>query len=88
MHIWDGIQQCYVTSHDETNDEVELYLPPQMAHWFDKCPQELQADEHLFLTVNKQKSSAVINREFDNMTKEEVLQHHKEVAEAKLAELK
>eukprot|EP00975_Prorocentrum_lima_P069412 12926244-Prorocentrum_lima.AAC.1 len=22
MHIWDGMQQCYVTSHDEeTNDE-------------------------------------------------------------------
>eukprot|EP00975_Prorocentrum_lima_P018901 3982012-Prorocentrum_lima.AAC.1 len=57
MHIWDGTQQCYVTSHDEeTNGEVEFYLPPQLAHWFDKCPKELQACEHLVLTVNKQKS--------------------------------
>eukprot|EP00975_Prorocentrum_lima_P058884 12348502-Prorocentrum_lima.AAC.1 len=40
MHIWDSIQQCYVTSHDEEKSgEVELYLPPQMAHWFDECPQ-------------------------------------------------
>eukprot|EP00975_Prorocentrum_lima_P024930 5234986-Prorocentrum_lima.AAC.1 len=60
MHIWDGIQQCYVTSPDEeeTNGEVEFYLSAQMAHWFDKCPHELRADEHLVLTVNKQKPSA------------------------------
>eukprot|EP00975_Prorocentrum_lima_P044608 9346799-Prorocentrum_lima.AAC.1 len=57
-----------------------------MAHWFGECPRELQADEHLIFTVNKQKSSAVITREFDNLTKKDILQHHKEVAE--LAELK
>eukprot|EP00975_Prorocentrum_lima_P032207 6763381-Prorocentrum_lima.AAC.1 len=33
MHIWDGIQQCYVTSHDEEmSDEVELYRPVSYTH--------------------------------------------------------
>eukprot|EP00975_Prorocentrum_lima_P027841 5854194-Prorocentrum_lima.AAC.1 len=46
MHVWDTEHQCYITSHDEElNDEVELYLPPNMAHWFNKCHRELQADE-------------------------------------------
>eukprot|EP00975_Prorocentrum_lima_P058243 12224061-Prorocentrum_lima.AAC.1 len=30
-----------------------------MARWHHNCPRELQAYEHLVLTVNKQKSSAV-----------------------------
>eukprot|EP00975_Prorocentrum_lima_P050417 10561089-Prorocentrum_lima.AAC.1 len=59
-----------------------------MARSHHKCPQELQAYEHLVLTVKKQKSSAVIKREFDNLTRDEISQHHKEVAAAKLAELK
>eukprot|EP00975_Prorocentrum_lima_P009456 2011488-Prorocentrum_lima.AAC.1 len=59
-----------------------------MAHWHNSCPQELQADEQIVFTVNKQRASAVIKREFDNLTKEEILKHHKEVSEAKLAELK
>eukprot|EP00975_Prorocentrum_lima_P045625 9547990-Prorocentrum_lima.AAC.1 len=59
-----------------------------MAHWHCNCPQELQADEQLVLAVNKQRASAVIKREFDNLTKQEILKHHKEVPEAKLAELK
>eukprot|EP00975_Prorocentrum_lima_P047984 10033940-Prorocentrum_lima.AAC.1 len=63
MHIWDNKHQCYITPHnEESSGEVELYLPPCMAHWFDKCPRELQADECLIFTVSKQKSSAVIKR--------------------------
>eukprot|EP00975_Prorocentrum_lima_P002348 513040-Prorocentrum_lima.AAC.1 len=46
MHMWDATHQCYITSYDEElNDEVELYLPPNMPHWFSKCRRELQADE-------------------------------------------
>eukprot|EP00975_Prorocentrum_lima_P068841 12922885-Prorocentrum_lima.AAC.1 len=59
-----------------------------MARWHYNRPHELQEYEHLVLTVNKQKLSAVIEREFDNLTKEDISQYHKEVAEAKLAELK
>eukprot|EP00975_Prorocentrum_lima_P049541 10365372-Prorocentrum_lima.AAC.1 len=51
MHTWDNKHQCYIMSHDEEpSGEVELYLPPHMAHWFSKCPQELQADECLVFT--------------------------------------
>eukprot|EP00975_Prorocentrum_lima_P052936 11097751-Prorocentrum_lima.AAC.1 len=35
-----------------------------------------------------QRASAVIRREFDKLSKEEILKHHKEVSEAKLDELK
>eukprot|EP00975_Prorocentrum_lima_P071319 12937026-Prorocentrum_lima.AAC.1 len=59
-----------------------------MARWHHNCPQDLRAYEHLVLAVNKQKSSAVIKPENDNLTREEISQYHKEVAEAKLAELK
>eukprot|EP00975_Prorocentrum_lima_P071536 12938238-Prorocentrum_lima.AAC.1 len=49
------MHQCYITSHDEeTNCEVELYLPQHMAHWFNECPRELHAYECLVFTVNKQ----------------------------------
>eukprot|EP00975_Prorocentrum_lima_P043637 9156427-Prorocentrum_lima.AAC.1 len=59
-----------------------------MAHWHNSFPHELQADEQLVRTVNEHRASAVIKREFDNLTKEAILKHHKEFAEDKLAELK
>eukprot|EP00975_Prorocentrum_lima_P036914 7769298-Prorocentrum_lima.AAC.1 len=59
-----------------------------MAHWHESCPKALNEDEQLVLSVNKQRASAVIKREFDNPSKEEIQKRHKEVAEAKLAELK
>eukprot|EP00975_Prorocentrum_lima_P039132 8222471-Prorocentrum_lima.AAC.1 len=69
MHVWDDDESCFITSRDEEeHGEVELYLPPSMAHWHCACPQELQADEQLVLTVNKQRAAAAINREFDNLT--------------------
>eukprot|EP00975_Prorocentrum_lima_P020902 4398549-Prorocentrum_lima.AAC.1 len=43
-----------------------------MAHWFGKCPRELHADECRIFTVNKQKPSAVIKTELDNLTNEEI----------------
>eukprot|EP00975_Prorocentrum_lima_P070787 12934107-Prorocentrum_lima.AAC.1 len=36
MYIWDEASSCFITSHDEeelATGEVELYLPPVMAHW-------------------------------------------------------
>eukprot|EP00975_Prorocentrum_lima_P043349 9099537-Prorocentrum_lima.AAC.1 len=63
MHVWDYDQNCFITSHDqEAGDEVELYLPPSMAHWHNSSPHELQPDERLALAVSKQKASAVIKR--------------------------
>eukprot|EP00975_Prorocentrum_lima_P003158 695352-Prorocentrum_lima.AAC.1 len=72
---------CFITSYDEEDvGEVEFYHPPVMAHWRSICPQELEANAQLVLTVNKQRASAVIKRELDNLSKEEILKHHKEVS--------
>eukprot|EP00975_Prorocentrum_lima_P065027 12900949-Prorocentrum_lima.AAC.1 len=51
MRVWDDDQSCFIASHDqEAGDEVEFYLPPNMAHLHGSCPHELQADEQLILT--------------------------------------
>eukprot|EP00975_Prorocentrum_lima_P070251 12930939-Prorocentrum_lima.AAC.1 len=51
MHVWDDDQDCFITSYDqEASEEVEFYLPPNMAHWHNVCPHELQAYEQLALT--------------------------------------
>eukprot|EP00975_Prorocentrum_lima_P056161 11776988-Prorocentrum_lima.AAC.1 len=51
MHAWDYDHNCFITSHDpEAGDDIELYLPPSMAHWHNSCPHELQPDERLVLT--------------------------------------
>eukprot|EP00975_Prorocentrum_lima_P020948 4409009-Prorocentrum_lima.AAC.1 len=81
MYIWEEISSCYVPSQDEEEldtGEVELYLPPVMAHWHSSCPHALSEDEQFVLTVSKQRASAVIKREFDNLSKEEILKHHTE----------
>eukprot|EP00975_Prorocentrum_lima_P013145 2791286-Prorocentrum_lima.AAC.1 len=63
MYVWDDDVSCFITSYDEEdNDEIELCLPPKMAHWHNNCPQELQADEQFVLTIGKQSASAVIKR--------------------------
>eukprot|EP00975_Prorocentrum_lima_P045862 9594075-Prorocentrum_lima.AAC.1 len=59
-----------------------------MARWHAKNPHEWQAGEQFVFTINKHKVSAVIQRVFDNLSPVEIKTHHKEVAEAKLAELK
>eukprot|EP00975_Prorocentrum_lima_P009099 1937484-Prorocentrum_lima.AAC.1 len=31
MHVWDDDKSCFITSHDEEeNNEVELYLPQEL----------------------------------------------------------
>ena len=59
-----------------------------MGRWSNLCTRELAEDEHLVLIAKKQKISVVIKREFDNLTKEEIVTHAKLVNEAKLDELK
>eukprot|EP00975_Prorocentrum_lima_P055220 11578597-Prorocentrum_lima.AAC.1 len=71
MYVWEEASGCYGSSfYEEELDtgEVELYLPPVM-----------DEDEQLVL---KQRASEVIKQEFDNLSKEEIQKHHKEVAEA------
>eukprot|EP00975_Prorocentrum_lima_P006160 1330511-Prorocentrum_lima.AAC.1 len=68
MYVWEEASECYATSHEEEEldiGEVEFDLPPVMAHWHESCSKA---------------SSAVIMREFDNLSKEEIQKHHKEVA--------
>ena len=48
----------------------------------------MKPGEVLLLIVSKDKLQAVIKREFDNLTKEEIIQYAKLVNEAKLEELK
>eukprot|EP00975_Prorocentrum_lima_P057500 12059087-Prorocentrum_lima.AAC.1 len=72
MCVWEETLECYVTSHGKEEletGEVEFYLPAVMAHWHESCPQSLSEDEQLVLTVNRQRASAVIKGEFDNLSK-------------------
>eukprot|EP00975_Prorocentrum_lima_P067849 12917309-Prorocentrum_lima.AAC.1 len=81
MYVWEEALECYVTFHDEEEleaGEVEFYLPAVMAHWHESCPHSLREDEQLVLTVSKQRASAVIKREFHNLSNEEIQKHHKE----------
>eukprot|EP00975_Prorocentrum_lima_P025959 5459675-Prorocentrum_lima.AAC.1 len=50
-----------------------------------KCPHVLQEYKQLVFTINKHKVSAVIKREFDNMSPVQINIYHKEFADAKLA---
>eukprot|EP00975_Prorocentrum_lima_P035638 7491236-Prorocentrum_lima.AAC.1 len=59
-----------------------------MAHWHPKYPRELLENEQFVSTMKKHKVSAVIKRELDNLSPVEIKTHHKEAADAKLAELK
>ena len=61
-------------------DEVELYLCAEIARWHSICPRDPTDDEYLVFTVTKKRVTGVIKREFDNLTKEELLTHVKEVA--------
>eukprot|EP00975_Prorocentrum_lima_P028704 6029103-Prorocentrum_lima.AAC.1 len=48
MRVWDDDASRFITSRDEEkHDKVELYVPPNMAHWHRNCPHELQSDEQL-----------------------------------------
>eukprot|EP00975_Prorocentrum_lima_P049645 10387753-Prorocentrum_lima.AAC.1 len=59
MYVWDDDASCFITSYDEEDsDQVEFYLPPNMVHWHNNCPQEPQAYEQLVPTANKQRASA------------------------------
>ena len=59
-----------------------------MGHWHTACNREIQPEEALVFTVSTNKLQAVIRREFDNLTRDEIIQYSKLVNEAKLEELK
>ena len=51
---------------------IEVYFLPKMAQWSKLCHREVRSGEYLVLTVSKDKVTAVIKREYDNLTKEEI----------------
>ena len=70
----------YVIAHDPEEDAiayVELYLTEGMCHWHTECKRELQSGEVLVLIVSKNKLQTVVRREFDNLTKDEIIQYAK-----------
>ena len=80
-----------MTAHDPEADQtcyVEFYLTEGMGHWHTCCDQELRPGEALVLIVAEDKLQAVIRREFDNLTHEEIVKFAKLVNEAKLDDLK
>ena len=75
---------------DDTDDdnEVEFYVEPQLAHWCLSCDRQLDKDEALVFVINKQQVSAVIKRDLDNLTKDEIAEHTEECEAAQFDELK
>eukprot|EP00975_Prorocentrum_lima_P046656 9750194-Prorocentrum_lima.AAC.1 len=59
-----------------------------MAYWHPKCPDEPQYDAPFIFTINKHEVSAVIKREFDNLSPVEIKTHQREVAEPNLQSCK
>ena len=59
-----------------------------MGHWHTHCTREMHPGEALVLIVSENKLQAVIRREFDNLTPDEIIKFAKLVNEAKLEELK
>ena len=80
-------EHCYITAFDE-DEEVELYVALPLAHWHTMCKRSLQEREYLVFKVSQQRVSAVIKREFDNLSAEEIVKHATEVNQAKLDELR
>ena len=68
--------------------EVEMILSPSLAHWSIHCDRQLQDNEELIFTVNKERVSAVTRRSFDNLTPIEIKQHWPAVEAAMLDELR
>ena len=92
----------HVTGHDADDHSVELYLAWDLAKWFtplhtEKIP-PIQEGDVLVLQAQKVynaktlseeiKFKGVIKRDCDNLSKEEIIKHKKEVDQAKLEELK
>jgi len=74
-------------SHFDT-DTCEIELSPTMAYLSGFCDHELAEDEILVLIANKREVKGVINRNCDNLTKEDIINNRKEVEAAQLDELR
>ena len=88
----------YITSYDSTDDSaVEFYMPSHLARLSPHIPEGMTIDEDQFLIFTLKQSTedpedveftAVINRECNNLSADDILLHATEVNKAKLEELK
>ena len=84
------------TTAQSLNDDVDWTFPAEievdnmMGHWFTHCPRELAPGEVLIFAVSNSSSQVqvVIEREMNDLSKEEINTHWDEVCEAKYEELK
>ena len=77
----------YVEPPEDTTS-VEFIVERQLAHWCLVCERELEEGDELALLIGKSKITAVIRREFDSLTKEDMEKHKTEVEAAMFDELK
>ena len=66
-------------------DPPEFVLPAYLGHWSQYCPHELSDGDLLVFSVSKSKIDVVMEREYSNLTPQELREHHDEVELAKLA---
>ena len=74
------------SNYDTT--EVELIVYPEVAHWTNQCDRQMQDDEVMVFTISKDKVTAVIKRDCDNLTASDIAANRTEVEAAKFDELK
>ena len=70
------------------DDDLEFYIPPELAHWDESCVRALEEDEWLVFIINKSRVSAVIRRDCDNLTPQDIADNKQEVEIAMLDELR
>ena len=88
----------YITSHDSTDDgAVGFYMPSHLTRLSPHIPEGMIIDDDQFLIFTLKQSNedpedveftAVINRECNNLTADDIKEHATEVNKAKLEELK
>ena len=64
---------------EDDEEDLEYYVQPSLAHWCLPCHRALEDDEVLVFNISKSKVSAVIRRELNNLTPEEIRNHAAEV---------
>ena len=90
-------EEIYVTSYDPTDDgTVEFYMASNLARLSPYAEGVTIEDDHYLVFILKQSAddpddvtfTAVINRECNNLSAEDIKKHKKEVNKAKLEELR
>ena len=81
----------YLTTYPEISNEdceVEFWIDRDLAHWCIPLDRELAPDEALVFVINKSRVSAVIKRDCDNLTPDEIEANRSIVEAAQFDELK